>query len=302
MKNFVDAERFCQTSFQSAGCCFFVSTSGKDTPLLFSTEEDFIFVMNVIAQVSANYDSMKVIAFEVMNNHFHFVIACESEPVIEDFFLVVKKRLFRHFPLIRPVKLDIRPILDLNSIRSRIVYTHRNGYVANPDHTPFSYKWGTGRYYFNEFPIEGELSKLKVDVKRNMFRGRDPKLPPEWKVIEDYVAPTSFCAIRFGMSLFRDAHHYFSAVSKNVEAYSGIAGELDDGEYLTDQELFSQLTQLIRNSYHVPALRELTKAQRLDLARILHYDYRSSNGQIRRVLGLTQYEVDSLFPMSQNRR
>lgn len=33
-----------------------------------------------------------------------------------------------------------------------------------------------------------------------------------------------------------------------------------------------------------------------DLARTLHYDYRSSNGQIRRVLGLGQYEVDSLFP------
>ena len=48
----------------------------------------------------------------------------------------------------------------------------------------------------------------------------------------------------------------------------------------------------------------LTKAQRLclastqrpDFARTQRYDCRSSNGQIRRVLGLTQSEVDSLFP------
>ena len=27
------------------------------------------------------------------------------------------------------------------------------------------------------------------------------------------------------------------------------------------------------------------------------YDYRCSNGQLRRVIGLTQYEVDTLFPL-----
>ena len=43
---------------------------------------------------------------------------------------------------------------------------------------------------------------------------------------------------------------------------------------------------------------DLSKAQKMDLARSLHYDFRSSNGQIRRILGLSQYEVDSLFPLS----
>ena len=35
-----------------------------------------------------------------------------------------------------------------------------------------------------------------------------------------YVAPISYCSIDRGMSMFRDAHHYFSIVGKNVEAYS----------------------------------------------------------------------------------
>lgn len=30
------------------------------------------------------------------------------------------------------------------------------------------------------------------------------------------------------------------------------------------------------------------------------YNYRCSNGQLRRVIGLTQYEVDTLFPLKQS--
>lgn len=96
--------------------------------------------------------------------------------------------------------------------------------------------------------------------------------------------------------MFRDAHHYFIAVSKNVESYSGIAVELNDGEFLTDQELFAQVLKTVRHKYHLASTKDLSAAQRLDLARTLHYGYRSSNGQIRRVLGLSEYEVNQLFP------
>ena len=91
---------------------------------------------------------------------------------------------------------------------------------------------------------------------------------------------------------------YFSMLYKNVEGYSGVASEIDDEEYLTDSELFSQLSTILRERYQSASLRELSKAQKLDLARTLHYELRSSNSQIRRVLGVSQYEVDSLFPMS----
>lgn len=117
-----------------------------------------------------------------------------------------------------------------------------------------------------------------------MFRTGEYKIPDSFRILDGHICPASFCAIGLGMAMFRDAHHYFSAVSKSVEAYSGIAVEIDDGEFLTDQELFAKVLKIVREKY------------RLDLARTLNYDYRSSNGQIRRVLDLGQYEVDSLFP------
>ena len=148
--------------------------------------------------------------------------------------------------------------------------------------------------FLGEFSIAIYSSTLRI-----MFRGRDPQLPEEWKTVDNkYIIPASYCAIKFGMSLFRDAHHYFSMVSKNVEAYSGVATDIDEDDFLTDGELFSKIITIIKEQYNTGMLRDLSKAQILELARKLHYDFRSSNAQIRRLLKLTQYEVDTLFPLS----
>lgn len=288
----------CKATFQNAGPFWFASSPGKDTPLMFASYEDFTFVMNVIAQIAYLYPNVRIIAFEVMDNHFHFVLQCESEKMIRDFFDAIKKRLQRLFPQIRRIELDIRPIIDLNSIRNRIVYTHRNGYVVNPDCTPFSYRWGTGRYYFNDFPASDILGTMTVRQKRTLFKGRDPQLPEEWAIVEHHIDPRAYCAVKFGMALFRDAHHYMSLLTKNVEAYSELADELGDVGFLTDPEIFTQMQKIIRDKYGISSSKDLTKDQRLELARTMRYEYRSSNGQIRRTLGLTQYEVDSLFPLS----
>lgn len=266
-------------------------------PILFTSDEELIFVMNVIALSAHKFsNAIRIIAFNVMNNHFHFVI-CGSSQDIEHFFNLIIVKLRRSIPLASKLKLSLKPITDLTAIRNNIAYTNRNGFVANPDYTPFSYPWGTSKYYFNEIVTPLSSGKLSYKQNRRMFRGRNVMLPEEWGITDGFINPTFYCAISLGMSMFRNAHHYFSAVSKNVEAYTGIAVDIDDGEFLNDQELFSQVLKIVHSQYNAATIRELTNAQRLDLARTLRNGFRSSNGQIRRVLGLTQYEVDNLFPM-----
>lgn len=296
MKSFSEKENSCLASFSSGGPYWHFTTAGKDTPILFNCVEDFVFAMNVIAQAAAMFPEVIVIAFTVMNNHFHFVLQGPRDR-IEAFYRFIVKRLSKSANDLKDASVRIDPIIDLQSMRNRIIYDHRNGYVANPDFTPFSYPWSTGRYYFNDFPIAMDCSMLSSTITRQMFRGRTPAIPPMWKVIDGHIAPASFCATAFGMSLFRDAHHYFSMLYKEVEAYRDMAEELQDEEFLTDTELFNRLVPIIRDSFGVAAFRDLTKAQKIELARTMHYDFRSTNGQIRRVLGLTQYEVDSIFPM-----
>ena len=312
MKTFSQAERICEVSFQNAGPFWHAYTPGKSTPILFENEDDLSFVMNVIAYAaflfSPVFDSsghqiggLIILAFEVMNNHLHFVLSGERV-LIEQFFDKLRGKLKRTIPNASMLKPNIKPIDSLAMLRNEIVYTNRNGYVAFPNYTPFSYPWGTGRYYYNDIPLEKGYGELTLTPKRKMFRGRAPELPDNWKIINGYIAPVSYCAINFGMGMFRDANHYFNAVSKQVEAYAGVAVEIDDGEFLTDTELFGVVTRMLQDKYKLSSRSQLSRAQKLDVARSLHFDYRSSNGQIRRVLGLSQYELDELFPFGSDLR
>lgn len=299
MKTYSEREKGCEDAFQSGGPYWHAYTSGKDTPLLFVNDSDFKFAMNAVAQAASMYPKITILAFEIMGNHFHFVIAAEQDD-IDIFWRYLSKKLSRRYRNLKLTSLSIKRIDNLNSLRNNIVYTNRNGYVADSSYTPFSYPWGTGRYYFLDFPSGTSLSQITIDNRRLLFKCRTPELPLEWITINDFVAPYSYCAINLGMSMFRDAHHYFNMVSKNVESYSGIAIELDDGEFLTDNELYSQLCKLLRTTYGVTSPKELTKQQKYDIAKKLHFDFRSSNGQIRRVLGITQYEIDTLFPLNKH--
>ena len=297
MRTYLSKERICEIKFQSHEAYWHAYTSGKDTPLLFADKSDFVFAMNTVALAAAIHPNITILAFEIMGNHFHFVLSAGRDDII-DFWSHLSKRLSRFYPALKSTTLSIKQIDSLNSLRNNIIYTNRNGYVSDCSYTPFSYPWGTGRYYFLDYPTGLPLSKITIDNRRLLFRCRTPELPAEWITVNEHVVPYSYCDIKFGMSLFRDAHHYFSMVSKNIESYSEVAIELDDTEFLTDTELFTQIIKLLRTGYGVTSLKELSKQQKFDIAKKLHFDFRSSNGQIRRVLGITQYEIDSLFPLS----
>ena len=78
MKSFIELERKCEATFQNAGPFWHAYTSGKTTPLLFAGNEDFVFVMNVIARAKLEFTKKKKKKIEVMNKNFHFVICSEK--------------------------------------------------------------------------------------------------------------------------------------------------------------------------------------------------------------------------------
>ena len=106
MKNYNENERSCEATFFSAGPYWHAYTSGKETPILFTGSDDLRFAMNVIAQAADKFPELRIIAFEVMNNHFHFVIS-GSESAIQAFFEFIRKRIFRSVPGIKYAKLTI---------------------------------------------------------------------------------------------------------------------------------------------------------------------------------------------------
>ena len=301
--SYIESERMCEATFLSGGRWWHLYTPGNLTSLLFASDDDYRFAMNLMARCLAEYPMLNVIAFEIMSNHIHMVLSGD-ENTINVFFATYRKRLKRYLStkvqgrLSSQFQMSLKQVNDIKALRDVIVYVNRNGYVIDPSHTPFSYPWGTGRYYFNDIQIEKRLSDVPDIGIRRMFRSRNPHLPEDYRIIDGYVSPLEYCSIKMGMAMFRNAHQYFYMIGKNIEAYEKLAEELDDGEFLTDSELFSQVVKILNSGYNVSNIRDLAPAQKQDVARKLRCDYRSSNGQIRRILGLSQYEVDSMFPLS----
>lgn len=303
MKNFSEREKECEKIFLFNSPFWHLYTSGKETPVFFVEDEDFKFAMNLVFLAKKSVSSVKIIAFTIMDNHMHFVLSC-SEVDAKEFFTFLRKKLGSYLyhtggrELPDGFDLNIKMVEDLKNLRRLIVYTHRNGYVVNPDVTPFSYRWGTGPYYFN-IPIKGErVNNLRKDTKRAMFRGRVPEIANTVEAVDGYIVPPSYCETELGAAFFRDGQQYFSMLSKDMESYKELAVEIGDKDYFTDFEIYAKVVQIVRGKCKVDNIKGISSNQKIEIAKTLHYEYRASNEQIRRMLNFTQYEVDALFPLS----
>lgn len=243
MRNYRDLEAYCESRFLQGGPYWHIYTPGVETPVLFGVKEDYVFMMNLICQSAVATYGMEILAFEVMSNHLHIVVSGE-ESFARRFFAFLGKRLKRCAKSLTckeiPSSFEARykEIDSLQSLRNTIVYVNRNGFVTDRNYTPFTYPWGTGKYYFNGADFGGVNTNLNVNEMRRMFRGRATILPDKYQVNDGYILPSSYCNLELGMSLFRDAHHYFFMVRKMSRRMVNLHWNSMTGSILLIRSLF----------------------------------------------------------------
>lgn len=271
---------------------------------IFCSEEDFKTAMWILAASMHMFKGVRIITFELMTNHAHLILAGQREECIKAFDLFAA-RLRQAFPKRQRAidwskfKMDILPIEDIQALRNEIIYVNRNAFVANPAYTPDSYPWGGGCAYFNSWLRHlktTNLGNLKVNSQRALLHTRD--VAPFSQLIEVGGMPfiPSFCDIKLGESMFRDARSYFNSLTRNAEAFSQIASRLKDSIFLTDDELYSVICSHINKEYSVKAPSQLSAQQKIDTARQMHFGYNASNQQLRRMLRLDLSILEELFP------
>ena len=148
--------------------------------------------------------------------------------------------------------MEILPINDLKALRNEIIYTNRNAFVANGAYTPDSYPWGGGCAYFNAWTEHLRTSRvgdMKVATQRELLHLRDVAPFADLREIDMMPFVPSFCDIRLGENMFRDARSYFNSLTRNAEAYSQIAARLKDSVFLTDEELITVMSTYIYKEY-----------------------------------------------------
>lgn len=238
-----------------------------------------------------------------MTNHLHFVFSGEKGR-IEELFFVIMKTLKRYYSktnrqsCILGMKPMIIQIKDLENLRNVIAYVNRNAYVVLPSETPFSYEWGANRYYFGkEAKLRYISSREKIGIRdrREMVSSRRFDSIENLYKLDGYLCPASFCAIEEGEAMFRDAHNYFLKISKNIESHSEIASIIGEQLYYSDEDLFSIVCKLSDERYNVKSPSQLPHKAKLELAKIMHYDYNAGNKQISRMLKIDSAILLSMF-------
>jgi len=280
-------------------------TPGDSSGIIFRVKEDYIYGMNMVGVSAAKFfSSIDIYTFQLMSNHLHFVIRGENNDV-EMFYQDLLQRLRRYLLKenrvydIQKISHSILAVNDIGYLRNLIAYVNRNGYLVNKFVTPFTYPWGANRYYYFELQdIEPKiyLSEIANRKKMEIFHTRDILFPDNFYLTEGYISPSCYCKIKSGEELYKNAHHYYSLVSRRVESFSSIAREIGDTISYTDEELFVAAIHYIHKEYDKQNIQALTKTEKIEVAKKLHFEYNASNKQIGRILKLDLVVLNALFP------
>ena len=305
MMSFLEKEKICEYNYISNGPYWHLCTDGNNVPIIFGEKEDMKFVMNLIGICFRTIHGIKALTFEVMNNHLHIILSGREDKCIE-LFTLIKSRIRRFFIRngrcvdLSGFDCQLIPIHDLTMLRNEIVYTNRNGFLVHQEYTPFSYPWGAGAYFFN--PMANlipavSFDSLPVKTKRRICRSHDINFDSTGLMVSDnMIIPSSFCNISLAEGMFRDAHNYFHLISRNFEAYNEIAKRLHESVFLTDEELYTAISQLCRKTYDIKQPSLLPANEKIEIAKKMHFDYNATNRQIKSILKLEMHIIEKLFP------
>jgi len=301
MQNFKENETRCEIVFRELDEVFHIWTP-ENFQVIFTVDSDFKTGMGIMAIGAKMFPDVRVLTFEVMSNHFHITAAGKRERVvamveyIKNLIATFVKKSGRLFDSGSFVP-KFRKLETLEDLRNVISYNNRNGFIVNPSHTPFTYPWGANRYFFN--PDAKQLAllnshRMSIKEKRALCHTHSCDKIEGIFCFEGYALPLSFCDIEAGESIFRNASHYFSKISRNIEANAKIAKEIGESIFYNDDELYSVVIKIVREQYKAQNPSLLPAEAKINVAKLIHYEYNASSKQIARILKLSHQQLDSL--------
>lgn len=301
MKNFYDAENTCLYHFAKAGDFWHLWT--RDSfQIIFTNDDDFKAGMFIVGLAVTLVPGLKLITFELMSNHFHFTLA-GSESQCRDFFRILMHYLDRYFRVkgrilnLESLECKLRRLNDIQDVRNVITYNNRNGFLMHREHSPYSYPWGANSYFFspNTSLYYQECKKpIPIRSRRSIIHSHAADSSNGIMALNGYACPLSYCDITLGERMFRNASHYFHEVSRNIEGQKSIAKEIGEGIFYTDDELYRIVSAECLAKYSkAPSL--IPSEAKIEMAKMMRYDYNAGNQQILRILKIDSKVHGSLF-------
>ena len=276
-----------------------VSSERLKDKLWFRDEEDFKAGMNLVA-VGAALKECDVMAFVLMSNHVHFILAGERDSAIL-FLNRLKTRYSRYFQkkygvsaLLRKNCVDFRSVhIGDESFERALAYVQMNSVAANICLHPSAYPWGTGDTFFRQYAPKG--IRVGEMTARSLVRTLHSKVPlPEEYIVDEkgFINPYSYVHVKFVESVFRTPNrmNFFLHVSSKAK-------HLNEGPSFTDQLLVTAIHDLSVSLFKKSGFSELDEKQRAEILKQLKRRFSSDPNQLSRVTGLKYETVCNLLDM-----
>ena len=280
---------------------FHVSSHGLEKNAIFKTKEDFIRGMNDIALCVLGYE-VTILAFCLMSNHFHFVLYGDQAECLR--FALEYKRLcgmrmrFASGEVkgLKDINVQIDRIDSQEYLENAISYVLRNPIAAGVFMMPYHYEWSSISLYFSgncEVPRE-KLNDMSLRKRRKLLHSH--QVIPDTYVVNanGMILPQCYVDIKMVEDIFRHPARLMASLARkienDVEIRLGIIGQVA----ITDQELLTQMNELIRLEFRCNSLYQLTMEDRMKLCLSLKRNFGAGVKQIARVTRLNPEIVEKI--------
>ena len=290
------------TDKQTSGRGYYhICSDGNHSSVLFLDEDDFKAAMNRVA-VCALRLKVVIVAFVLMDNHFHFIIRARSKEEAIRFANEFKRLtgIYQSHKYGRANSLVHLPVKVLfvdgsDYLKTVICYVIKNPTKARLGMF-YDYPWGTGGLYFRNGRRATSGSRSVGSFSQEAIRAlckTRVAIPKDWLICDGVLLPENYVAIGEAEQLLRSPRAYMFFLSLNKD--DDIEREFGDWNdlRLTDSELRQERDSFIRQRFGQCRFRDLAVPDRLKVARYLRHKYLCSKKQIARIVQLPLETVDN---------
>ena len=288
--SFGDIVPFCKKSMKGY---YHVSSHGLERNDIFKTKADFIAGINDVAIRVLGFD-VRILCFCLMSNHFHFLLygtPAECRRFANEY----KRKCAMRMRLIsgevcglKDVEIQIDLVDSQEYLENVIAYILRNPVASGMILMPYHYPWSSAAVYFSGGALQKGtmLGEMGVRQRYRVLKSR-VSLPDSYVVDDDgMIIPSCYVDVEAVEKIFRHPSRLLMLLAKRVENDVEIRLGMADRVTMTDQEILTQMQELIRMEFNKESIVQLSMNQRLKLCVLLKRNFGSGIKQIARLTRL----------------
>ena len=275
-------------------------SKGFTREILFKSDEEFIAGINRIAICILlslkNGRSVAILAFCLMDNHFHFILygtEADCDAFVADYKKLTGMWISKHRGAALMEKIEIGHwFVPQYKLGEKIIYVLRNPVAAGLRVTAQGYRWSSAYYMFSNWIPDSVAmaSDLSARALSKIFCSNEV-IPRNWRIAGRMVWPPSFFNVKAAEAPFKSIGSFmFDLNNGNIDKEA--EEEMMGGAFsLPDAEVRIHAVQYGISNFRKDSISKCSADERLTIARLLKAELKCNAKQLARVLRLSPEDL-----------